>query len=73
MAPTNYKVEVVPTSPLSEIGEGPHWDADTQSLYYVDIYGTEASVLRYDYKEKKIYYATIGRYFITFVDFQFKI
>lgn len=54
----SYKVEVVP-SPKSELGEGPHWDEATQSLYYNDIYGTEGSVLRYDYKENKVYSATI--------------
>lgn len=21
------------------LGEGPHWDIDTQSLYYIDIFG----------------------------------
>lgn len=57
---TNYKLEVVPSSPISVLGEGPHWDADSQSLYYIDIYGNEASVLRYDYKENKTYTATIG-------------
>lgn len=53
------KVEVVP-SPISIIGEGPHWDADTQSLYYNDIYGNEASILRYDFNENKTYTALIG-------------
>lgn len=54
------KVEVVP-SPTSIIGEGPHWDADSQSLYYNDIYGNQASILRYDIKENKTYTAVIGK------------
>lgn len=53
-------VEVVP-SPVSTIGEGPHWDVKSQSLYYVDIYGNESSLLRYDYNENKTYTATIDR------------
>lgn len=53
------KAEVLPT-PFSVIGEGPHWDADTQSLYYNDIYGSEASILRYDFNENKTYLAKIG-------------
>jgi len=54
----SYKVEVVP-SPLSVLGEGPHWDIDTQSLYYIDIYGNKASINRYDYAENKTYGATV--------------
>lgn len=54
-----YKVEVLP-SPTSQIGEGPHWDADTQSLYFNDIYGRDASIHRFDYAENKTYSATIG-------------
>lgn len=56
----SYKVEMVP-SPKSDLGEGPHWDEMTQSLYYNDIYGKE-SVLRYDFKENKTYAATIDGY-----------
>lgn len=56
----SFKVEVLP-SPKSELGEGPHWDEHTQSLYYVDIYGKESSILRYDYKENKVYSAKIDR------------
>lgn len=54
----SYKVEVVP-SPLSVLGEGPHWDIETQSLYYIDIYGNKASINRYDYAENKTYGATV--------------
>lgn len=54
-----YKVETVP-SPLSTLGEGPHWDVESQSLYYNDIYG--GSIHRYDYAENKTYNATVGKY-----------
>lgn len=50
------KVEVLP-SPKSQLGESPHWDEHTQSLYYSDIQG--AAILRYDFNENKIYSATI--------------
>lgn len=55
------KVEIVP-SPFAVLGEGPHWDVDTQSLYYVDIYGKEVSILRYDLKENRVYSAAIGKF-----------
>ncbi|CAH1118002.1 unnamed protein product [Phaedon cochleariae] len=42
MAP---KVERLTNVESTELGEGPHWDADTQSLYYVDIIGK--SIHRY--------------------------
>ncbi|XP_031628235.1 regucalcin-like [Contarinia nasturtii] len=55
----SFKVEVVASSPKSILGEGPHWDEQSQSLFYCDIYGTDASVLRYDYNENKVYSAKI--------------
>lgn len=55
-----FKVELVP-SPKSVLGEGPHWDEAKQSLFYNDIYGKEASILRYDFNENKVYSATIDR------------
>lgn len=58
---TAYKIEVLP-SPTSQIGEGPHWDSDSQSLYYNDIYSTDGSVHRYDYAENKTYSAKIGAF-----------
>lgn len=51
-------VEQLP-SPISLCGEGPHWDKESQSLYYIDIYGPESTILRYDYKENKTYAATV--------------
>lgn len=61
MASTTYKVEPIPSSPISILGEGPHWDAASQSLYYNDIYGNVASILRYDYRENKTYSAVVGK------------
>jgi len=60
-------VEVLP-SPFSVIGEGPHWDVDTQSLYYNDIYGNQASILRYDLKQNRTYSAVVeGEPVVSFV------
>jgi len=41
----NYKVEVLPVE-KTLLGEGPHWDAERQELFYVDIIGK--SVYRYN-------------------------
>lgn len=46
-------------SPRSRCGEGPHWDNESQSLYYIDIEGPEATLLRYDYRENRTYAATV--------------
>lgn len=54
----SFKVEALP-SPNLVLGESPHWDEAHQSLFYNDIYGKEASILRYDYAENKVYSATI--------------
>lgn len=60
-----YKVEVLP-SPISVLGEGPHWDIERQSLYYNDIYG--GSIHRYDYAENKTYNAKVdGEAVIAFI------
>lgn len=32
-------VERVTDIPVIELGEGPHWDVQTESLYFVDIFG----------------------------------
>lgn len=59
---------MVKSSPKSVIGEGPHWDEESQSLYYVDIFGTEYSVLRYCPMENKTYGATIdGEPVVSFI------
>ncbi|ALC49810.1 smp-30 [Drosophila busckii] len=52
----SYKVEPLPDS-YAGLGEGPHWDEQRQSLYYVDI--EAGGLLRYDYKQNKVYKAQI--------------
>lgn len=62
-----YKVERISTQ-LSTLGEGPHWDSETQSLYYVDIYKKEFSIHRHDAKENKIYSASIeGEPYVSYI------
>lgn len=50
------KVELVVES--VELGEGPHWDVETQSLYFVDIFGN--SIHRYEPSTKTHKKAVIG-------------
>lgn len=62
-----YKVEKIP-SPQSTLGEGPHWDNETNSLYYVDIMKKDFSIHRYDVTENKIYSANIeGESYVSFI------
>lgn len=49
---TSYKVEPLSDS-HAQLGEGPHWSNDTQSLYYVDI--PAGKLLRYSHTENKVY------------------
>lgn len=53
-----YQVERI-ESPKLFCGEAPHYDADRNCLYYVDIANssTTSSILRYDLKENKVYRA----------------
>ncbi|XP_067634410.1 regucalcin-like isoform X2 [Eurosta solidaginis] len=61
----SYKIEPLPNGDTL-IGEGPHWDIETQSLYFVDI--DVAKLLRYDYKENKTYHAVLeGEKFASFI------
>ncbi|XP_050070382.1 regucalcin-like [Anopheles maculipalpis] len=53
----NYRVEQLP-GPRTKLGEGPVWDIDTQSLYYVDI--STPAVHRYDYAENRTYSAMLA-------------
>ncbi|XP_069966618.1 regucalcin [Bactrocera oleae] len=48
----SYQIEPLPNS-YAHLGEGPHWDIETQSLYYVDL--DSGWILRYDYQEEKVY------------------
>lgn len=52
MTSVEYKVEKLP-APKVVLGESPHWDAHSQSLYFVNIAGGD--VFRYDAKENKTY------------------
>jgi gluconolactonase len=64
----SYKVEPVESSPISVLGEGPHWDVKSQSLFYNDIYGDKQSISRFSYNEKKTYNAKIpGHPVISFI------
>lgn len=50
------------------MGEGPHWDGKSHSLYYVDIFGTEYSVLRYCPLKHRVYGAKIdGEPVVSFI------
>lgn len=64
MAP---KVERITEIETTELGEGPHWDADTQSLYFVDIFGK--SIHKYVPATKKHTKAIIGIVFFYFSNF----
>lgn len=43
-----------------ELGEGPHWDVDTQSLYFVDIFGN--SIHKYTPVNNSYTKVVIGEY-----------
>lgn len=58
--PKTYSVQPIET-PRSALGEAPHWDVRTQSLYYVDIFAKEPTILRYSYAEGKTYSATVSK------------
>lgn len=61
----NYKVEEI-SVPKLDLGEGPHWDAKSQSLYLVDMF--EARVLRWDYRENKAFAASVeGCTWVSFI------
>lgn len=49
--------EVTKENERCEVGEGPHFDIKTKSLYFVDI--PRAQILRYDSNKNKIYRAQI--------------
>lgn len=53
------KVERIEEIGTTELGEGPHWDNETQSLYFVDIFGK--SIHKYVPATKKHTKATIGK------------
>ena len=49
--------EITSEAQRIELGEGPHWDASSQSLYYVDILA--GAIQRYDFKSGDIFRATV--------------
>uniref|UniRef100_A0A1S4GW88 Regucalcin n=1 Tax=Anopheles gambiae TaxID=7165 RepID=A0A1S4GW88_ANOGA len=61
----NVQVDVLP-GPFLQLGEAPHWDGESQSLYYVCI--LSSTLHRYDWKENKTYSAKIeGSTYASFV------
>ncbi|XP_053670876.1 regucalcin-like [Anopheles nili] len=60
-----YDVEQLP-SPRTKLGEGPVWDIETQSLYFVDI--NTPTIMRYDYARNRTFSATLdGAKSISFI------
>uniref|UniRef100_A0A182W7R0 Regucalcin n=1 Tax=Anopheles minimus TaxID=112268 RepID=A0A182W7R0_9DIPT len=61
----DVKVEVLP-GPFLQLGEGPHWDGESQSLYYVCI--LTSTLHRYDWRENRTYTAKLeGSTYASFV------
>ncbi|XP_055846129.1 regucalcin-like [Episyrphus balteatus] len=48
----SYQIKQVPDC-CNVLGEGPHWDIETQNLYLVDVFGKK--LLRFDYAQQKVY------------------
>ncbi|KAG4068206.1 hypothetical protein HA402_008847 [Bradysia odoriphaga] len=59
-----FSVELIP-SPRTRVGTRCHWDVASQSLYYCDVNGNDSAILRYDYKEDKVYAAGIAGEIVT--------
>lgn len=51
-------MEIISQNP-TQFGDSPYWCQRRQSLYYVDFFGVEFDILRYDYGEGKVYTAKI--------------
>lgn len=47
------------SGPKPLFGESPHWDAATQSLYYIDLFDNKTGLYRYDFATNRIYSAGI--------------
>lgn len=52
-------LNIEPIGESLSLGEGPHWDAETQSLYFVDITGK--TVHRYVPSTKQYTKAAVGK------------
>lgn len=55
---SNYKITRLPSQRYA-LSEVPHWDVQTQSLYFINVDGVNSNLNRYDYGENKVYRATI--------------
>lgn len=58
-------LERLPSIPSNELGEGPHWDVQCQSLFFVDIFGK--SIHKYVPATKRHTQADIGIDFVSFI------
>lgn len=56
---SNVKVELVPETPITTFGDGPHWDERLRSLLYVNILGTPYTIYRYCPHERRVYGANV--------------
>lgn len=60
MARSGSNLEIIKLrSPRYHVSEVPHWDPETQSLYFINIDGVDSNLNRYDYRSNKIYKAKI--------------
>lgn len=48
-------------TPALELGEGPHWNPQTKSLYFVDLH--RGKINRYYPETKEFFSAIVGTYF----------
>lgn len=53
------EVQINPISDSLEIGTRPHWDAATQSLYFVDL--PPSKLYKYNPSNKSLTSATVGK------------
>lgn len=54
----SLELEIIRQKP-TQFGDSPFWCVIRQSLFYVDFFGVDYDILRYDYGEGKIYAAKI--------------
>lgn len=52
------EITSVSTSPCALVLENPHWDSETNSLYFADVFGK--LLVRYSYEENKIYPTSVN-------------
>ncbi|XP_074660764.1 regucalcin-like [Tubulanus polymorphus] len=61
------KVTCVLKNVTSGIGEGPHWDESTQTLYFVNIWADVDKIIRWNYRTNVTESITIGNSVSTFI------